>query len=696
MRNLSIASTLLVLLPIAGSIQQSMFNPEGPASPLFSLLALAKKTKTPDKVTVTVPEPPAVVSKQLVTAPAPNTLLAVTAPVNPSSPRMMKLLVITATGTEPSFEAITYFLDHLGIPYQSVRRPSQPMPALTNGATGNFQGVILATGNPGLLPADWTALDNYAINYGVRTVAWYAWPEARYGIAWAGFSGGASDTTGVPMTYTAAAASVFPYLNRSQTLPLRSAWYYTANPSPLAGETTTPLLTVSGKTVAATHTKADGREYMAFTFDSAPWLIHSMAIQYGAFNWVTKGIFLGARKAYFSPQNDDHFLDNDLFKLGVAACMPSGFTNEPTYAPNTPCPTDRMDTGDITSLAAWQDQWNSTTQYRGFKLAMVYNGVGASATYGGEAPNNDALTATSIALKSKFFWINHTYDHEDLDCYSPVPNSRNCTPADYQESYDEIQFNKNVASRAGITLDATAMVTPGISGLNNPEFMRAAVNRGLKYLAADLSRPEGTPASPNTGIRSPLQSSILLVPRRAANVFYNTKAIGAGADGSLPDEYNYFWGPNGMFKRPDGTPWYATTQTWTQIRDREADALVSYMLRGEVYPVMFHQANLIRFSGSTTLFTAVVDKAFAKFSAISTLPVLSLSHSDAGKAMEARMSVNESQVAGTLYPGLRIELTSSKATTVPITGICKTACESYGGQSISRISLSGSTSIVLP
>ena len=628
---------------------------------------------------------------------------AIAAPVNASVPREMKLLVLAVTGTEPSFQAITYFLNYLGIPYQSVIKGHDPLPQLSTSGKGYYQGIILATGNLGvcdptcrsaLTVAEWAALDAYTRDYGVRTVSWYTYPEARYGITATGIPA-ATDAVGVPMAFTSAASTVFSYLNRNMPLKVKQSYYYPSLATPASGETTTPLLTINNQPVGVLHTAADGREYMAFTFDSNPYLTHSLAIQYGAFNWVTKGIFLGSRKTYFIPQNDDVFLENDLFEFGVASCMPSGFTNEPTSDASSVCSTARMSSADIKNIASWQDRWNAQAQFKNLKITMAFNGFGAAGKYGGDSDDNDGLTKDAISLKNKFFWMSHTYDHENLDCYAPVPNSTICTPANYQQSADEITINAAIARAAGLPLDASGMVTPGISGLTNPAFMAAAAANGLRYLAADSSRPEGVPAHVNTGIRSSLQPSILMVPRRATSVYYNTTSSRAGDDGSLPDEYNYFYGPTGIFKF-NGLPWYNTVQTYSQIVGRESDTLLSYMLRGEIYPLMFHQSNFIRYAGSQTLFTDIADATFAKFTAISALPVVSLSHSDVGHAMEARMGYINANVTGTLYPGHQIVLTGAGAATVPVTGVCKTGCESYGGQSISQIPMTGSVTVSLP
>jgi hypothetical protein len=445
---------------------------------------------------------------------------------------------------------------------------------------------------------------------------------------------------------------------------------------------------MNGMVVGVTHKKADGREYMAFTMDNNPYLFHSAIFHYGIVHWVTKGIFLGSRKTYLTPQVDDHFLENDLFDSSKAACIPVGFTADPTFDPANQCPTLRINGGDLASLANWQNTIRSNAQFSKFRVTHAFNGLGATAE-GGALPN-DSLVAETRRQRSTFFWVNHTYSHENLDCYTPMPNSGICRPATLPESLDQIDKNAAVANSLGLPHDPTTMVTPNISGLNNPAFLAAAAQRGIRYLIADLSRPEGVPASPNTGIWNAHQPSILMIPRRATNIFYNTVTGFNLLAGSLPDEYNYFYGPNGLFRigGPGGPPFFTTIQTWQNVSERESDNLLGYMLRGEVYPSMFHQGNLHIYDGSKSLFSEVVGSTLNKFGVLSNLPVISLSQADLGRLMVRRMEYNASQVQATLTPGISVEIRAARGASIPITGVCSENCETYGADNQSQINIS--------
>lgn len=146
-----------------------------------------------------------------------------------------------------------------------------------------------------------------------------------------------------------------------------------------------------------------------------------------------------------------------------------------------------------------------------------------------------------------FFWINHTYNHFNLDCYTGGP-SGNCRPATYDESVFEVQRNFETGRQIGIPFDPMSVVSPGLSGLKNLDFLRAAADSGARYLISDFSTPDGSPSRPNTGMLTPLNPNLVFVPRLATNIFYNATTPAEGTDGSETDEYNYFFGSAGIVR----------------------------------------------------------------------------------------------------------------------------------------------------
>ena len=634
-----------------------------------------------------------------------------------NAPRDMKLLIVAVDGTEPQYAALKFFVETLGIPYQTAftldttRTPpvQKPLPALTDGNKGFFQGIILTNGNTGycgpaapqcmsgLTEVQWALLENYARDFGVRVASYYTFPEARYGLALPTTGTQAvstTDATPVSVRFTGPAASIFPYLVTSSGIRITKAYVYFARAATLgAGETLTPFLTVNGGGIlGALNTKADGREYMALTFDNNPSLRHSLLLNYGILNWVMKGVFIGGRKVYLTPQVDDHFLANDLFVQGQNACMPVGFVNDPTYDPAGACPTLRITGPELNALADWQTKWQQKTQFRRFRVTHAFNGFGSVDSLGNTL--NDDLVQQTVALRGKFFWVNHTWDHEDLDCYNAVSNSgaATCRAATEAEAASEISKNIAQAKALGLPLDSLSMVTPGISGLTNLNVLNAAAKAGIRYLVSDTSKAGYMPATPNTGTFT--FNNILLIPRRPTNLFYNTVTGATGAAGSLTDEYNYFFGPSGRFKDGSGNPFFPRVQSYADIVNTESENLLTYMLRTEIYPQMYHQSNLHLYNGKNSLFADVHEAAMLKFEAISNLPVISLTQADLGRELEARMAVLSANISGVLTPGTGVTILGGVTANVPVTGICfGSACESYGGQCLSKVPITAGSPV---
>ena len=603
-------------------------------------------------------------------------------------PLQMKLLVISATGSEPSLAAIRSFLDHLGTPYETVLAgKNQVVPILDDGTVGNYQGIILVPGNLGvcdpdchsaLAPEDWAKLESYAIKYSVRTLSYYTYPEPRYGLRLRDNPAGAQDTSSIGLT--ADGIKLFPYLSQSRNIPIAGAFAYPADPIAAPGETTVPLLRIGDATVAVTHTTSDGREFLALTLDNSPVLRHSLLLNYGLISWVTRGVFLGSRRIYLTPQSDDLFLADNQFMNSGGACTPTAFVDSPANPAPPGCPKLRIASADLANVRNWQSGWNSNPQTNRFKVTIAYNGVGI------KPDSADDLVAEAQFSKDAFFWINHTYNHFNLDCYTGGL-SGNCRPATYEEALFEIQRNFEAGRQIGIPFDPMSIVSPGLSGLKNSNVLRAAADSGVRFLISDFSTPDGSPSRPNTGVLTPLSPNLLFVPRLATNIFYNATTPAGGKDGSETDEYNYFFGPDGLVRvgGEGGPPFFATYQTYSQILERESDALLQLMLRYEPYPCMFHQSNFSSYDGARSLFTDVIERTLQKFTDISNLPVLSLTQSDIGKLLEERMGWLNSGARATLVPGESITITALNGTVAPITGVCVPGCDEFGGDKQSGV-----------
>ncbi|MFN8485468.1 MAG: hypothetical protein U0768_20700 [Anaerolineae bacterium] len=600
----------------------------------------------------------------------------------------LKLLVVSANsnrdGQEPDFNAIKAFLDQIGIPYDVLDASKTTLTAsmLSDGALrAYYQGIILTTGalvtgqqESAFSSDEWTTLWLYEAKYRVRQVTSYTAPipyPDSYGLKIVR----EMDTTNAPLqaTLTSAGQTLFPYLNAANPITIKNAYAYlaqacgvndaacSANPPPV-----TPLLTTSVNNVtyviAATAKYTDGRENLAVTVANNPNLTHSMLLSYGIINWVTKGFFLGERHANLGLQVDDMLDEDDIWDTAALAD-----TTGLTY---------RMTGADLTAFKNWQTTVRSKSNTSAFRVEWAFNGEGAAA--GAYSP--DTLTPVVKSNQANFNWISHTYSHLNLDA-----------PTTAAQTQSDLTQNDTVArTQLRFTLNSNyfkdSMVQPDISGLNNSEALLGMKTFGIKYIIADTSQPGWNNPSPNAGVYSSSQPSILIIPRHPSNLFYNLKT-----PEQWVSEYNCYYGPNATCASGAWKYWDHNL-TYAEILDKESDVLLSYLLKWDLDPLMFHQPNSAAYSGSKSLLSDLVDATLTKYNAMCKLPIRNLAQHNLGIQMANRMAYNASGVQGTLVTGTTVfgatqytvQLKATNAATIPLTGISYGANkETYGGQTIS-------------
>jgi hypothetical protein len=600
----------------------------------------------------------------------------------------MRALVISADGTEPTLPAIQQALDYIGVPY-TVWITSQHPGALTadqlasaNGV-GQFYAVFLATSNlaytpdggntwqSGLTAAEWQVLWSYEAAFKVRQVTLYTFPTPDYGFS----TYSAVDTTTKPVSssLTSAGRIVFPYLSNT-AIPISNAYTYLGTVAATSTDVQVLARDASGKALIAVRTYADGRQNLAVTFSGNQYLVHTLAYNYGLVNWATRGIFLGQRQIYMTPQADDYFIADDIW----TAATPCG-TNLDL---NPSGVTYRMNATDVSKLSAWQKARRLQTSTSGLRLSMAFNGSGTVAeSAGGDMPAGDTLINATTRYSSDFFWINHTYAHMLL----------NDTTSSLGETYlAQLTQNDAVATRLRLpNYSKGNLVTPEISGLSNPTFLTKAVAYGIKYVVSDVSRAGMGNPTPNVGYPNALQPSIYTIPRRANNLFYNVSQ-----PAEWVAEYNCLY-----------ASYWGKSLTYAQILDKESDMLLQNLLRGDIDPWMFHVTNMRFYDSARTksLITDLIDATVAKYDKIYKLPMTSLSQDALGKAMQDRSVYNNAGVQGTIT-GKQITLTASGAATVPITGGCPATAtqgitqKTYSGQCIASVPVTagGQVSFTLP
>ena len=569
--------------------------------------------------------------------PAPDTLMARADGTSVDA----RLLVLSASGSSASLAAITTVLGYLGTPYDVVNASMGPEVTddyLAAGDHGRYQGILLDSGDlavgsaSAFTDAEWMALASYEARFGVRRAVVYAHPSAAYGLV---LTAG-TDARSAPIAAhcTAEGTTVFVGANCAGPVMIDDGYAYGSKPSDAA--TVPLLLDDAGNVFAATRTYPDGREVLLLTFAQSPTAFHTLALGYGVVNWVTRGVFIGERHTYASPQIDDFYLASKISTGG-------------TY---------RITADDLQAFANWQNAHRADPLMTRFRSAFAFNALRAQ-------PGQDPLTDKGRELQSNFTWINHTWDHADMNAMS------------YATAFEELSKNNQYGIGAGFD-DYTVenLVTPGISGLDNSEVMRAAFDVGIRQLVSDTSQPgQGNP-TPNAGYYNAQNAGLLMVPRRPVDLYF---------DVSQPAEWIAEYSArhnNGAF-------------TYDQLVAAVSDSLARYLLRGENDPWMFHQANLRDIGGGKSLLSDVLDAAFAKYAARATFPILSPTMDELSERVEERMDLDASGASATIGPGQQISVRVTNAATVPITGVCTPTAETYAGQQITYLPLAAGQAMTL-
>ena len=518
---------------------------------------------------------------------APNTKVALAPDVTLDA----RVLVITADGTDSAFDAITSALGLLGTPYDvldATHGPTLTDANLAEGNHGKYQAVFLDLGDlpvggtSAFSDAEWMTLASYEARFGVRRVVLYASPSPDYGLQLAA----EVDPSKTPVIThcTAAGSAAFVGANCAVPLTIDMGWAY---PATATDAQTTPLLVDdAGHVLAATRVYPDGREALVLTFAQASYALHTLELGYGLVSWATRGLFIGEHHVYLQAQLDDFLIASAIFQ-------------KPT--------TYRCTADDLQALASWQSARRTNPLVANLRLAWATNAQGASAT--------DPLTQKAIALGSAFAYISHTWDHADLTVMS------------YPDALVEFSRNDQTLQALGLQPYATEnLVTPGITGLDNPNAMLAAAAAGVRQLVSDTSVAGGDNPSPNAGFCNALVPSILELPRTPTNLFF---------DVSLPDEW-----------ATEYAVLLKTTATYDQMIAKESQTLAGYLLSGNLDPWMFHQANIRDIGGGHSLLSDLLGAALDRYLAAGTFPVLSPTMDELATLVLARMSLDASGVIG--------------------------------------------------
>jgi len=308
--------------------------------------------------------------------------------------------------------------------------------------------------------------------------------------------------------------------------------------------------------------------------------------------------------------------------------------------------------------------------------------------------NLDALTKSIVKYKNDFRFINHTFTHRTMNASNGVGYPESVFEIDEnRKMWDILQLPKRVENDAVLVtgnhsglLDFnntefdTSDDIPYPEGKNN-EFMRAAQDLGVRFLASDSSQLNQATEAFVPGF------DIILLPRWPANVYFNTTTAN-----ELTDEYNYVFYERFINAGQDpcmipGA--ICAPRTFQEIMQAEADIALRHMLSYRMWSHFFHQSNMKNYDGmGNTLIYGWLQAVLNEYEKYMTLPITNPEYFDIGKKTENRLGHRDVAIKG-VWDVTKNVVTLSAAKPVKkvlLTGIA--GGQWYGGQRLIEIDLS--------
>jgi hypothetical protein len=249
--------------------------------------------------------------------------------------------------------------------------------------------------------------------------------------------------------------------------------------------------------------------FMPFALD---WAGSSNFLQHAWIHWITRGIYVGFRRIYFSTQVDDMFLETSLYRPAgqTYRCKPDDLSMHVDWQTtlNAKMPTGseyfieigHNGNGDIEAATDMTEGEKECSPASGIEYADQIDGPpdytkppGTGKDIWPTTPKTYGWSAACAELdelqnwfadesnRDAFAHISHTFTHEDL------------TNATYADTSKEITFNQAWLNQVGLSAAArfspNGIIPPAITGLHNADALKAWVDNGIVNVVGDNTRP---------------------------------------------------------------------------------------------------------------------------------------------------------------------------------------------------------------
>jgi hypothetical protein len=639
--------------------------PDSSVNPTISITETAPKLSTLTGTASAAPPPAAVTSAGA----KPSALSRILANVVPGATVDSTVLILVREGD--ATYSVTSGLDAYGIPYQLVFVPKTgfSLPVLNTSSTqGKYGGIISLSElafeydsgyGSGISTAQYDSIYAYQLAFGVRFVRIDAFPQPEFGTTTAPEGSGCCSLDDEQMI-SLTNSSGFPTANikTGATLSSKNIYHY---PAVITDPSTTwqvakygPGGAFSEDTSAAVINDFGGRQQMVwFTGWATEWSPSSNFLQHAYIHWMTRGLFLGARKTYLSTQIDDVHLTSAMYS-------PSGKKF-------------RLRPADLVSHVAWMKTINSRMPAGSdYWIELGHNGNGdiiQAVSVGGSACNpNTAIyydfpPATTLEYQkplgmgvnlwpttpASYSWSLACAKYDELatwfttagnrDAFAHVSHTFTHLPQNnitYSDAQKEIVFNqawlKQIGIDQGKRFSPKSLIPPAITGLHNGDAIRAWVTSGITSAVGDNSRP----VLMNSKVHWPLTTStsangysgLTVVPRWPTAIYF---------DCDLPACTLQEWKDTAS-----GQGTFADLLTF----ERTTTSRYLLGLRKDGY--MFHQANMRQSdvdtltigsqTGKLSLLQAWVETVVQEMTRLTNWPILAQKQDDLAQKFKDRMT----------------------------------------------------------